>query len=45
MYYQDEQGKRGLRMQFQLRGLRRQANAELDAREVLYEIFCQFIYE
>ena len=34
MYYQDENGKKGLRIQFDLQGLRRQAICELDAREV-----------
>ena len=34
MYYQDEQGKKGLRIQFDLYGLRRHAIGELDAREV-----------
>ena len=34
MYYTDESGKKGLRIQFDLIGLRRQAVVELDAREV-----------
>ena len=34
MYYQDENGKKGLRLQFDLQGLRRHAICELDAREV-----------
>jgi len=33
MYYTDESGKKGLRIQFDLIGLRRQAVVELDARE------------
>ena len=33
MYYIDESGKMGLRIQFDLIGLRRQAVGELDARE------------
>merc|ERR1719468_103491 len=33
MYYQDEQGKKGLRIQFDLYGFRRHAIGELDARE------------
>lgn len=33
MYYQDENGKKGLRIQFDLIGCRRQAICELDARE------------
>ena len=36
MYYQDENGKKGLRIQFDLQGLRRQAICELDAREVTH---------
>ena len=34
MYYTDESGKKGLRIQFDLIGVRRQAVVELDAREV-----------
>lgn len=33
MYYKDDEGKTGLRIQFHLHGLRRSAVAELDARE------------
>lgn len=33
MYYKDEEGKTGIRVQFHLHGLRRSAVAELDARE------------
>lgn len=35
MDYQDEQGKRGIRVQFYLQGLRRRATAQIDAREVI----------
>ena len=34
MFYQDDQGKNGLRIEFDLVGCRRQAKAQLDAREV-----------
>merc|ERR1711879_211119 len=33
MEYQDEQGHRGIRLQFQLVGLRRKATVDMDARE------------
>ena len=34
MFYQDDQGKNGLRIEFDLVGCRRQAKAQVDAREV-----------
>ena len=36
MEYTDEQGHRGIRLQFQLVGLRRKATVDMDARQVLY---------
>lgn len=35
LHYQDEQGHKGLRIQFHLQGLRKRALVEVDAREVL----------
>ena len=35
MEYQDESGKRGIRLQFSLVGLRRKATVDMDAREVI----------
>ena len=34
--YQDEQGRRGIRVKFYLQGLRKRGTAQLDAREVRY---------
>ena len=39
MFYNDDQGKKGLRIQFHLQGLRRHAIGELDAREVKSQKF------
>ena len=38
MVYQDEQGRKGLRTQFDLLGLRKSAVAEMDAREVILKL-------
>ena len=34
LYYQDDQGRKGLRVQFHLQGLRSRGLGEIDAREV-----------
>ena len=40
--YVDEQGRRGIRIQFYLQGVRKRGTAQLDAREVRQKL--QFIF-
>ena len=39
MNYVDEEGRKGIRVQFYLQGLRKKATAQIDAREVQNLIF------
>jgi hypothetical protein len=38
MSYVDEEGRKGIRVQFYLQGLRKKATAQIDAREVTNKI-------